>query len=280
MKNMDDIIYKFYIIISEYLRHMSESEILNTMDNSSYIVCIGLNVIIYIFQISMNVLKNIDSVYILCQNAYYCYLEYIEQMHKTGSLHDLTTIDAILFVYKKSFDNSSMNTDNIQPTLQNVMISNNTNNSLQSGIKSISMLTKTILFFQTDFLYNISDNKYTNPINISELETISKTILYKFLSLVTVNTNNDSTDYIVICNYMQYIQEKLKMNYNDYIYYLEEVYKILRKNKKNNFIITNEHTLLKTIDSFLNIENNAILLDFLQKKEYKILAKKLWIMNK
>ena len=281
MKNMDDIIYKYYILVNDYLRHMSESELLKTIDNSSYIVCIGLNVIIYVFQISINVLKNIDSVCVLCQNAYYCYLEYIEQMHKTGSLHDLTNIDAILFVYKKSFDNPSMNTDQIQLSLQNIIISNNSSYSLKYIIHTLSVLTKTILFFETDFLYSESDNKYISPISISELEILSKNQLYKFLSLLTViNTNRDCVDYDVICNYMQYIQEKLKMQYNDYVHYLEELYKILRKNQKNNYIITKEDTLFKTIDLFFNQENKTILTDLLHKKEYKLLTKKLWVMNK
>jgi len=281
MKNMDDIIYKYYILVNDYLRHMSESELLKTIDNSSYIVCIGLNVIIYVFQISINVLKNIDSVCVLCQNAYYCYLEYIEQMHKTGSLHDLTNIDAILFVYKKSFDNPSMNTDQIQLSLQNIIISNNSSYSLKYIIHTLSVLTKTILFFETDFLYSESDNKYISPISISEIEILSKNQLYKFLSLLTViNTNRDCVDYDVICNYMQYIQEKLKMQYNDYVHYLEELYKILRKNQKNNYIITKEDTLFKTIDLFFNQENKTILTDLLHKKEYKLLTKKLWVMNK
>ena len=281
MKNMDDIVYKYYMIVTEYLRHMSESELLKTLDNSSYIVCIGLNIIIYIFQISMNVIKNIDSVYGLCQNAYYCYLEYIEQMHKTDSMHDLTNIDAILFVYKKTFDNSSMSNDHIHPSLQNIIVSNNTTYSLKYIIHSLSILTKTILFFETEFLYNSSDNKYINSIHVSELELLSKNQLYKFLSLLTaINTNSDCVDYDIICNYMQYIQEKLKMSYDDYVHYLEELYKILRKNQKSNIIITKENTLLKTIDLFLNQENKTILMNLLEKKEYKLLTKKLWIMNK
>jgi len=281
MKNMDDIIYKYYILVNDYLRHMSESELLKTIDNSSYIVCIGLNVIIYVFKISINLIKNIDSVCVLCQNAYYCYLEYIEQMHKTGSLHDLTNIDAILFVYKKSFDNPSMNTDQIQPSLQNIIISNNSSYSLKYIIHTLSVLTKTILFFETDFLYSESDNKYISPISISEIEILSKNQLYKFLSFLTViNPNRDCVDYDVICNYMQYIQEKLKMQYNDYVHYLEELYKILRKNKKKNYIITKEDTLFKTIDLFFNQENKTILTNLLDKKEYKLLTKKLWVMNK
>ena len=140
---------------------------------------------------------------------------------------------------------------------------------------------KTILFFETDFLYSESDNKYISPISISELEILSKNHLYKYLSLLTViNTNNECVDYDVICNYMQYIQEKLKMQYDDYVHYLEELYKILRKNQKKNYIITKEDTLLKTIDLFFNQENKTILTELLDKKEYKLLTKKLWVMNK
>lgn len=278
---VDDIINKYYMIINEYIHHMIESEVLKTMDNSNYIVCIGLNVIIYIFQISIYSLKNIDAVYTVCQNAYYCYLEYIEQMHKTDTLHDLMNIDAILFVYKRAFDTASLTTNNIQTTLNNLILSNGTNNGITHAMNHLCMITKTVLFYNPEFAYNSSDHKYSQNITISEIEYIITHYLYKYLQLLTYCCNNDNKliDNTVICSYMQYIQEKTNMNYSDYISYLNELYKILKKNKKYSIEITSVQTNEKIIDQFLNKENCQFIMDTIVKKDYKLLTKKLFNMD-
>ena len=270
------IVYKYYMIVHEYIYHMTESKLLTSLNKSTYIICIGLNVIIYIFQISMNSLKNIDAVYHLCQNAYYCYLEYIEQMHKTNSLHDLTNLDAILFVYKKSFDTSMVGNNNIHNPQKNIIILDNTNQQLSYIIDHLSVITKTLLFFEKDILCNVSENKFTQNFTMSEIQSIVDHSLYPYLLLLIGSSN----DYTIVCEYMQYIQEKMRMNYDDYIHYLDEVHKILKKYKKALYEITREDTHCKIVDIFLNAETNNHLLTGFAQKEYKVVAKKLFIMNR
>jgi hypothetical protein len=270
------IVYKYYMIIYEYIYHMNESKLLTSLNQSTYIICIGLNVIIYIFQISMNSLKNIDAVYELCQNAYYCYLEYIEQMHKTNSLHDLTNLDAILFVYKKSFDNSMVGNNNIHNPQKNIIILDDTNKQLSYIINNLSIITKSLLFFEKDIFCNVSENKYTQKFVMLEIQHIIDHSLYPYLLLLVGSTY----DYTLVCEYMQYIQEKLKMEYPDYVHYLDEVHKILKKYKKESYAITREDTNGKIIDIFLNTETKKNIVNGIAQKEYKTVAKKLFIINK
>ena len=102
MNRCEEIVHKYILIIKEYLQHMMQSHTLKTIDNSTYIIVIGLNTIIHVFKIILSTTKDIDKTYIQCQKAYYCYLEYIEQMNKTNFLHNLNNLNAILFVYKKT----------------------------------------------------------------------------------------------------------------------------------------------------------------------------------
>jgi len=102
MNRGEEIVHKYILIIKEYLQHMMQSQTLKTIDNSTYIIVIGLNTIIHVFKIMLSTTKDIDKTYIQCQKAYYCYLEYIEQMNKTNFLHNLNNLNAILFVYKKT----------------------------------------------------------------------------------------------------------------------------------------------------------------------------------
>ena len=102
MNRGEEIVQKYILIIKEYLYHMMQSQTLKTIDNSTYIIIIGLNTIIHVFKIMLSTTKDIDKTYIQCQKAYYCYLEYIEQMNKTNFLHNLNNLNAILFVYKKT----------------------------------------------------------------------------------------------------------------------------------------------------------------------------------
>ena len=102
MEITEIIIYKYIELLNEYLQHMKQSELLQNIPNSTYIICIGLNSIIHIFKIILQTTKNIDETYCHCQKSYYCYLEYIEQMNKTFTLHNLNNLDAIVFIYKNS----------------------------------------------------------------------------------------------------------------------------------------------------------------------------------
>jgi hypothetical protein len=138
MDQQEFILYNFPKILNEYLNHMKQSELLRTIPNSTYIICIGINSIIHIFKIVLIKTKNMDTTIYFCQKAYYGYLEYIEQMNKTQLLHNLKFLDAITFIYKNVLNDiySSQTNQNITSTS---FFSNSSN--IQNKVVNVSSFT-------------------------------------------------------------------------------------------------------------------------------------------
>ena len=73
---MENIVHKFTLIIHEYLNHAKQSIPLKTIDNSHYIITIGLNAIIHgqhkftWFSNSQNIL--IQILVVLAYHSYMC----------------------------------------------------------------------------------------------------------------------------------------------------------------------------------------------------------------
>jgi len=193
MNKCEEIVHKYILIIKEYLQHMMQSQILKTIDNSTYIIVIGLNTIIHVFKIILSTTKNIDKTYIRCQKAYYCYLEYIEQMNKTNFLHNLNNLNAILFVYKKTVavdltpilgmerlggfppPSPSFTTENIQSWSPQGTVETIPQAELGKGaeishtLNLISSATKTILFFTDELYFETEENRNKNSEQFSNL---------------------------------------------------------------------------------------------------------------
>lgn len=150
---VDTLIVVYSNIIEEYLKHIYQSEFIKTIPNSKYILCVGLNVVIHIFNVTLSKTKNLNYAITCCQTGYYCYLEYIEQMNKTESLHNLNNKDAVLFVYRKAMENeNTQTTSNFQNITENVLETNDKNENgeekyalLLSIISNMSAITHFIL---------------------------------------------------------------------------------------------------------------------------------------
>ena len=227
MNRGEEIVHKYILIIKEYLQHMMQSHTLKTIDNSTYIIVIGLNTIIHVFKIILSTTKDIDKTYIQCQKAYYCYLEYIEQMNKTNFLHNLNNLNAILFVYKKTVavelvvDKSLTIKENPMSNeaipLMNVFFNTDEHIDIVSQkivrsepeifhtLNLISSATKTILFFTDELYFETEENRnkdieygsnqnYTDKtISIEEIIQLVENHLRKILLLcVTPLSVNDT----------------------------------------------------------------------------------------
>lgn len=192
MELEEKIIHNFIELLNDYLNHMKKTVININIPNYTYIVCIGINSIIHIFKIVLNHTKNIDITKYYCQKAYYCYLEYIEQMNKTQSLHNLKLLDAITFIYKNVL-NELYQSDTIP--LQNLSTPSSSSNYLDSSI-GVKTLLPASFFSQnkmTNIIYLKGQQESTNYkektnnnenvlIEYSTIESILKTI-----SLITQN---------------------------------------------------------------------------------------------
>lgn len=96
------IIDKYVVLVYEYLHIMNTSDILKSLDHLPLILQIGLSSITHIYKIAFLLSRNVATSVCHCQKGMYCYLEYIEQMHKTNMMHTLDNVDAVAFIYEKT----------------------------------------------------------------------------------------------------------------------------------------------------------------------------------
>jgi hypothetical protein len=271
---MENIINKFSLVIHEYLNHMKQSVLLKTIDNSEYIVIIGLNSIIHVFKIVLQNVQSVETAYYYCQKAYYCYLEYIEQMNNTNLLHNLNNLDAIIFVYKKTMDDiHNTTTIALQSSVSNMMSINNkeTNTLIMDSdliffsVSNLSMMAKTILFQQTEI------NEKGVPID--NICKIADTYLDKYLSLIH---NEEKYGFGEITIYMQNIQDKIQMNHIQYMNYLKEGLKVLKKMKKDKTFPT-ESSIRNKYLSICSQEDTVIKLqNLIEHEKYGLFVKEVY----
>lgn len=243
--NKTNIVKTFTNIMTEYLHLIDNSVVIQNVNNSKYVIYIGLNTIIHVFKIILHTTKNIDLAYYYSQKSYYCYLEYIEQIHKSNMTHTLNNSDAIMFVYNKTILDIYNNTE--CSLISNIMNLNNdtviiNNYELEEILENILQITKIILYWETaDF-------------TIKEFIVISNTFLLKYLMI-------SSSDIIPIYKYIEVLQEKLPViSFDKYIEILTAIFKkikVLIKNKKypsNNDI--NEQCIQLFIINYNNTLSN------------------------
>jgi hypothetical protein len=100
---VSDILTKFVSVIVEYMRFISEKIITKNKRYYTFIFERGLDTLIHIFSLILFYTKNIDLTFYYTQKAYYCYIEFIEQISdENAKFLQLSSRDAILFVYKKT----------------------------------------------------------------------------------------------------------------------------------------------------------------------------------
>ena len=221
---MKVFISKYGNIISHYFEYIENAEIIEKIPNSTYIVCIGLNIIIYVFKMAYYHSKNIDYAYEHTQKACYRFLEYIEQMHQTNTLHNLNNVDAVLFIYKNTIDdlNTPMNhsfhstcNSNLEIWMDPNRVPYPSSSSVQSLapqshpihaphsihmfqyeckiIQTITHATKVLICYKNEFYFedDSSDSKRDQPNTIDNMIYISKYYLPKFLAAMDFPEIND-----------------------------------------------------------------------------------------
>lgn len=101
--SIPEILTKFVSVIVEYMRFISEKIVTKNKRYYTFIFERGLETIIHIFSLILYYTKNIDLTFYYTQKAYYCYIEFIEQISdENAKFLQLSSRDAILFVYKKT----------------------------------------------------------------------------------------------------------------------------------------------------------------------------------
>lgn len=258
------ILQIFIELLDEYLNHMKQSETLKNIPNSKYIICIGLHSITHIFKIVLNKTKNVNITYYHCQKAYYGYLEYIEQMNKTQSLHNLKNLDAITFIYKNVLNEIDIHNKNIP---SNIIIDDIQldQSIIDSCLLIISSMTHKLLFYSNTFDYEngeqiiILDNSQW----IYQIQYILNNFIEKYL-LLFMNIDYPHKEYLF--DHIINIRNYLNYDFHDYCDFLNHLYKILKKMKK----IPEKNILQKKyIDTIFIEENKKVLENFKKNKNIK-----------
>lgn len=222
------IIIKYTNLINEYFSSVSQSNLLKTTKNHTFLTYIGLNSILYIFKILLNTTNNVEKAFLDSQKGYYYYLEYIEQIKNSNVLHNLNNIDAIKFIYNKALNPENQKEE--QPT----------------QTPKINMIEYKNQEKKVNVLLNWENLEFTLENRID----ISKKYLLNYLLI------DNSFHYLF--DYLEIIIEKTNMNFEKYFEFLGEFYKqVLKliKQKKiptksemediwlNNFYVNKDSTL-------------------------------------
>lgn len=274
---MEFIIYKFSETINDYIQHIIQSKLLNNVDNPIYLSYIGLNTIIHIFKITLQNSKNIYHTFYCCQKAYYFYLEYIEQMNKTNILHNLNNLDAIIFIFKKTMeDMSNVSNANIV-MLEKEFISVN-DSDIHYALYYIPIITKKLLFFSDELFFESGEHSLNtisqniHNITIEQIQFISNKYLNKYLLMILhpAGENNIIDD---LFYYIYNIKDKMNLSYDEYIEFLNENYKHIKKMKAKNIFPTKNMLNIKYLKHFCIDENRLQMKQMLQQNKMKTFSK-------
>jgi hypothetical protein len=235
----NNIIIEIYVrLINEYFSIMTQSDILKYIQNKRFIIYIGLNAIYNIFKINLITTKNIQTSYYYCEKACYCYLEYIEQINKSEALNSLNVNDVVKFVYKETI---LYNDDKPTTPVTTNYYTNIDYDNLHDLFSILSRVSSLLL----------------NWNNENMDETLQSIICQKYLlKYLYLFYNNNIVEYI---DYLETILEKLKMDKETYIDFLEHFHKKM-KNKHD----TSKHEIQDKIMIFLRDYDNIEIAHFIK----------------
>jgi hypothetical protein len=191
-----EIIEGFGKIMTGYLLFMDQSDIVKSSKYIDMILYNGANIVIHVFSMNVYANNSLEGILNQCCKSYVCYLEYIEQLHKTNLANNLYISDISIFVYKTTFVELSLEC----PNTRNKDI--------------LELLVKT---WNTLLSWN-SVLSFNARLAICDIYlTIYAKLFYNI------------PDAQVYRDYASTIQEKLEMSENVYFAFLNEYYKRIFK---------------------------------------------------
>jgi len=230
LKSEKDILFsKYTSVIKEYFLTMNNSETIKNLANANSTLFIGLNAIHRVFEIILLKSKNIDTAYYYSKQAYFYYLEYMEQVRASELLSSLSHSDAVLFVYKKTIC-EVFDKDSTSQSIHNLMTINDNSLSVDDGELKIYM-NDAFHYLSVFFFWNNEKISYENRYYLSQ-------ILDKHIK------NFDKMK--LITPYLELLQNKSEMTFSKYEDIIHELSKKLERQKlgestKNDLLLMKFH---------------------------------------
>jgi len=102
-EDINNYIYTFNKLVNNFLISSIETITIKQDEYLKFILQKGINTLLNVFRFLILYTKNLDLIYLHCEKSYLYYIEFIGQIgHENKSYLQLSSKDAILFVYKKS----------------------------------------------------------------------------------------------------------------------------------------------------------------------------------
>lgn len=216
-----DLVDKYVLLVMEFIHSTHTSDVVKSIDDPS-IVINGLKCLIHVFKLALHITNNIDSAVAYTQKGSCCYLEYVEQMHKTQYILNVNISDAIMFVYSKTIGeiyapHSSNQTSSISNCISLSDDSETETEEQRLWLRHLEETTFALLWFENPQINNIQ------RIDLSHL------FLQKYFQLiVATEIAEPGSDVLGVLNAAQSIQP----DYIEYVEFLNEFQKQLKKKNK------------------------------------------------
>lgn len=245
-EDINNYIYSFNKIVNNFLISSSETIKIKENEYLKFILQKGINTLLNVFRILILYTKNLDLISLHCEKSYLYYIEFIGQIgHENKSYLQLSSKDAILFVYKKSiFD--------INNEFKKCF---DTNQEERLKLKVIDLNNKCINYFR-NFLFkkiNICENQEKS---LQKIKSLTEQFIKKVLVLNTSNIIRTTKNLEFLIEILKVIEIK-KIELNKYTSVIEIICKKLKKKSYNSKSIKNK---INSVEFYKKIIKNSSLI--------------------
>ena len=232
-KNIDnttsEITEKYYMLIAEYFKFITENIKVKNSNFSKFIITRGLDTITNVFNSIFYYTKNIDLTYFHCQKSFYFYVEFVGQISEDEKMFlQLSSRDATLYVYKKTI----------------FEINNECKNTIESSKlinEQIAIINSYINIYKT-MVYKIIQSDRNNINNNLYIETFEK--ICKKINKTNLNNEN-----VVLLND---IMDKFYFLISDVDYFFDIIQEFTKKMKPSHLKKCEKNLFYKEITEELN----------------------------
>jgi hypothetical protein len=244
-----EILNKFVSLILSYMRFISEKMRMSNKAHFIFIFERGLETLIHVFSVIFYYTKNLEIAYHHAQQSYYFYIEFIEQISDdTITYLQLTSKDAIMFVYKKTIFN--LNNDYKKNIQEPLLEEKNVLTTVDSYINIYKNIIHHMIFHKS---FNLeTKNEYIIQCGNS-IESISEIL----------NKNKIKNPFLEYINLFIKMLEDKKLDPNKFFKILYNFIKQIRDTKKTECKNIKNKIYDSQIDTFIDNNESDKIVDWI-----------------